>query len=176
MDSEFSGKRKKRIFLWGQVLQKMKDVYKNLPFSRDDITRKYLNMMTTYKRIKKRNNRPGEAATSWDFFDQFDEVYGSRFDNMMIPESDLKSSLSSLITELKHEHLANDDDNDSGGSSPPPRKRARSDILEFLRAESESDKKILKELLQCEKEKLKLEREKVEEIKKLRKAFEAISK
>ena len=42
--------KKKRIVLWEKVLRDMKAIDENFPFSRDDIIRKFLNVMVTYKR------------------------------------------------------------------------------------------------------------------------------
>ncbi|XP_039953243.1 uncharacterized protein LOC120770127 [Bactrocera tryoni] len=161
---DFCAKRKKKSVLWEKVLREIKGVDAEFPFSRDDITRKFMNFMVTYKRIKRRNKTSGEAAATWEFFDQMDEIYGTRTD-IVVPEELLDSSLSDILSGI-NDHIADDANSDT--DKEPPRKRARCDVLDFLRAESQEDKKLLKEFLECEKGKLKVEREKVEEMKKLR--------
>ncbi|XP_036347242.1 uncharacterized protein LOC118756595 [Rhagoletis pomonella] len=149
-EEDFRSKRKKRSVLWEKVLREMKDVAPELPFSRDDVTRKFLNFMVTYKRIKKRNNTSGEAATPWEFFELFDNVYGSRVD-ITVPEEILDSLYNTqpqtqtnivpsmvLVVLLVPVSLL--------------KKRARCEVLHFLRTESIEDKEVMKEFLECEKE------------------------
>lgn len=160
-ESDFAGKKKKRVVLWEKVLREIKTLDPDFPFSRDEIMRKYLNFMVTYKRIKKRNCTSGESATSWEFFDKMDEVYGTRTD-VTVPENMLDSSLEWLLSDSP----ATPDTPTS--PQEPPRKRARCDVIEFLQNESVVDKEIMNEFLKVEKEKLSVEKDKVEEIRKLR--------
>lgn len=137
--------------------------------------RKFLNFMVTYKRIKKRNKTSGEAATTWDFYDRWDKIYGCRSD-ISISECTLESSIDALVEDLTC------DSNEPCGSylaptdhecSPPPRKRDRADVVEFLRSESVADRKLLEEILNCEKEKIKIEKDKIEKISQLREALKS---
>ncbi|KAI8125065.1 hypothetical protein CVS40_4872 [Lucilia cuprina] len=102
-EADFCAKRKKRNVLWKKVLREIKEVDEFFPLSRDDITRKFLNFSVTYRRIKKRNNTSGEAATTWEFFDEIDEVYGSRCD-VLVPEVNLESSLNDPLNDSQTEN------------------------------------------------------------------------
>ncbi|XP_049314816.1 uncharacterized protein LOC125778954 [Bactrocera dorsalis] len=170
MEPDFQSKRKTRVVLWQAVLQKIKDTDLEFSFSRDDISRKFLNLMVTYKRIKKRNNTSGEAATAWEYFDELDKVYGSRSD-ITVPESNLDSSMSSIFNSLTNENAESADSSFSENiGAAPPRKRSRN-VLDFLQNESTFEKELLDDLLKCEKEKIEIEKQKLDEIKKLTKLF-----
>ncbi|XP_049303113.1 uncharacterized protein LOC125776197 [Bactrocera dorsalis] len=92
MEQEFScGKRKKSV-LWGKVLDNIKTEAPDLTATKEQLQRKFLNMLATYKRIKKRNRSTGRDATTWDFFNDFDEVYGNRH-SVDPPSENLQNSL-----------------------------------------------------------------------------------
>uniref|UniRef100_A0A034WXH0 Myb/SANT-like DNA-binding domain-containing protein n=1 Tax=Bactrocera dorsalis TaxID=27457 RepID=A0A034WXH0_BACDO len=154
MEPDFQSKRKKRVVLWQAVLQKIKDIDLALPFSRDDISRKFLNFMVTYKRIKKRNNTSGEAATACEYFDELDKVHGSRSD-ITVPESNLDSSMCSIFNSLTNESAESDFSFSENIGAAPPRKRSRN-VLDFLQNESTGtyEKELLNEKIEIEKLKL----------------------
>ena len=54
MENEFIAGRKNKSVFWGQVLNKIKEIYPEFCHSKEQITRKFLNLRTTYKRIKQR--------------------------------------------------------------------------------------------------------------------------
>ncbi|XP_054736222.1 uncharacterized protein LOC129243112 [Anastrepha obliqua] len=78
MEDEFKSDRRKKNVLWKKVVTKVKNVNPNIRLDSTTAQRKCLNLLVTYKRIKKRNNSSGKEATSWRYFEDFDEVYGTR--------------------------------------------------------------------------------------------------
>ncbi|XP_054746078.1 uncharacterized protein LOC129250478 [Anastrepha obliqua] len=171
-EADFSGKKKKRNTIWETIWREIKDVESSFPFSRDDITRCFLNIMGTYKRIKKRNNTSGEAPSNWEYFDEIDKVFGSR-SSINVPlemtdysfeEITINPTISSPVSLTSEEDLA----------PTTSRKRKKNDVIEFLEKESEKDGEVLDKLLKLENEKLEVEKEKLAELKELRALFEAI--
>ena len=63
-EPDFSYKNKKDLQYEKKILIEIKGGDKSFAFTRDEITRCFLNIMSTCKRIKQRNNTSGEAATS----------------------------------------------------------------------------------------------------------------
>ncbi|XP_054729341.1 uncharacterized protein LOC129238335 [Anastrepha obliqua] len=159
-EADFSGKKKKRNTIWETILREIKDVESSFPFSRDDITRCFLNIMGTYKRIKKRNNTSGEASSNWEYFDEIDEVFGSRssinvpleMTDYSLEEITINPTIYSPVSLTTEEDL----------TPTTSRKRKRNDVIEFLEKESEKDGEVLDKLL------------KLAELKQLRALFEAI--
>ncbi|XP_039953246.1 uncharacterized protein LOC120770130 [Bactrocera tryoni] len=98
-EPEFSAKKKKRNTILEQIMREIRDVESTYPFSKDEATRCFINIMGTYKRIKKRNNTSGESSTNWEFFDALDEVFGSR-SSVLVPSEMVESSLHNLIEDL----------------------------------------------------------------------------
>ena len=75
-------------------------IYTDLQKTREDVARKFQNMVNTYKRIKNRNNARGRNATCWDHFDNFEEIYGTKYPvNPPLPilQSSLKSAFETEI-------------------------------------------------------------------------------
>ncbi|XP_053950486.1 uncharacterized protein LOC128858331 [Anastrepha ludens] len=77
MEDEFVSGRKRKSVLLGKVLDKMKTDALDLSPTRDQLQKTFLNVVATYKRIKKRNKCTGRDATNWKLFNEFDEVYSS---------------------------------------------------------------------------------------------------
>lgn len=140
-------------------MREIKEVDDTFPFSRDDITRKFLNFCVTYKRIKKRNNSSGEAETTWEFFEEMDEVYGSRF-GISVPDTILESS--SIDTQVDPPEVVM-----SSPEEPAPKKK-KCEILEFLKEQARIDTEFIQNLIAIEEKKLKLEERKLEEMRRLR--------
>ncbi|XP_018793504.1 PREDICTED: uncharacterized protein LOC108971710 [Bactrocera latifrons] len=92
MEHKFSAGKRKKSVLWAKVVNKMKLVNTDVPQSKDLMQRKFLNLFATYKRIKKRNGQTGREATSWEFFEEFDEVYGRRH-SIQPPAKNLQGSI-----------------------------------------------------------------------------------
>lgn len=84
-EPDFTGKKKKRNTIWDTILREIKDVDSSFRFSREEINKSFLNLMGTYKRIKKRNHTSDKAATNWEFFNEMDEVLGCR-SNIDVPQ------------------------------------------------------------------------------------------
>ncbi|KAI8127051.1 hypothetical protein CVS40_2849 [Lucilia cuprina] len=56
MEPDFQEGRKNRTILWENVLSKIKETQPDFKMTKDQISRKFLNLMTTYRRIKDRSN------------------------------------------------------------------------------------------------------------------------
>lgn len=79
MEEDFSSGRIKKSELWSRVWEKVKEEIPSLQYSKEQITRKYLNLLTTYRRIKNRSVESGKTATTWEYFDEFDDAFGDRY-------------------------------------------------------------------------------------------------
>ncbi|XP_049316834.1 uncharacterized protein LOC125779520 [Bactrocera dorsalis] len=159
-------------------MRDVKGIDNTFPFSKDESTRCFVNIMGTYKRIKKRNNTSGEGATNWEFFQTLDEVFGSR-SSVLVPDAMLESSLNSLMQDLSNDPPDSptvlDLDATLPSTSTPRNKLTRKmNVLEFLNKESEEDAKVMKKLLDTEAEKLAVEKEKLVELKEIRTLFQKI--
>lgn len=159
MENAFGSGRRKKSVLWGKVLDKMKTDAPDLSATRDQLQRKFLNMYATYKRIKKRNNSTGRDATTWEFFNDFDEIYGTRH-SISPPSQNLQSSLnisSSKSVQDDGEYQRSPDENhnsetDSDGDATrneyennantlyKKRKISASELLEFFKKEAREEK------------------------------------
>ncbi|XP_039968573.1 uncharacterized protein LOC126764193 [Bactrocera neohumeralis] len=129
-EGDFAAKRKKRSVLWERILNNIKEVDAKFPFSRDEITRKFLNFMVTYKRIKKRNNTSGEAATHWEFYEEMDDVYGTRSD-VAVPQETLDSSLYDILSGTGDTNDFRELDSTSPKSKPKS-DRKKCEVLSFF--------------------------------------------
>ncbi|XP_039968046.1 uncharacterized protein LOC120779736 [Bactrocera tryoni] len=173
MEQEFScGKRKKSV-LWGKVLDKIKTEAPDLTATKEQLQRKFLNMLATYKRIKKRNRSTGRDATTWDFFNDFDEVYGNRH-SVDPPSENLQNSLDlpscSTAEHIRANEMCREDNDvvesvsDVRGNQQNFAKKKRTvsgnETLEFLKKESEEEKLRHREVMTFEREKLEFEKEK----------------
>ncbi|XP_049302154.1 uncharacterized protein LOC125775541 [Bactrocera dorsalis] len=165
-EAEFSGKKRKRNTIWESILRKMRDVESSFPFSRDEITRCFLNIMGTYKRIKKRNSTSGEAASNWEYFSEIDEVFGSR-SSIEVP---LEMTEYSIISLESPSTTATIDGVDVTPTTSV--KRKRNDVIEFLEKESEKENEAINKLIKIESERLEVEKEKLKELNQLRALFE----
>lgn len=177
MENAFGSGGRKKSVLWGKVLDKMKTDAPDLSATRDQLQRKFLNMYATYKRIKKRNNSTGRDATTWEFFNDFDEIYGTRH-SISPPSQNLQSSLnisSSKSVQDDGEYQRSPDENhnsetDSDGdatrneyennANTPNKKRKipASELLEFFKKEVCEEKIRHNEAIAVEKERLQIER------------------
>ncbi|TMW53910.1 hypothetical protein DOY81_000967 [Sarcophaga bullata] len=79
MEEDFSSGRIKKSELWNRVWEKVKEEIPGLKYSKEQISRKYLNLLTTYKRIKNRSIKSGKITTTWEYFDEFDDAFGDRY-------------------------------------------------------------------------------------------------
>ncbi|XP_017494330.1 PREDICTED: uncharacterized protein LOC108382471 [Rhagoletis zephyria] len=175
MEPEFVAGKKKKSVLWGKVLVKMKEVNPEITQSKEVIQRKFLNLLASYKRIKKRNNSTGRDATTWDFYDDFDNVYGRRH-SIQPPEQNLQSSLPGLSEINVNENESDSDGRDFETSvASTPRKRSKpsaNETLVFFKEEAANEQKRHEEVLKLEKEKLEIEKEKIKAMEELRKVLE----
>lgn len=179
-EEDFKSGKKKKSVLWGKVLEEIKKVDFSFPFSKEEITRKFLNISITYKRIKKRNKESGRDVTCWDFFDMMDEVYGTRH-SLDPPREYLIDSLETPDRDIQTEDdLPRFDSQISSPSTPSPstsnrrNKRRKvtqekeNEILIFLQEEAKKDDQRHKELMEAEKQRLQIETERNEELRDLK--------
>ncbi|XP_011201793.2 uncharacterized protein LOC105225148 [Bactrocera dorsalis] len=172
-ESNFATKTK-RSTIWQKIRRDILKKDNTFPFSLDEIMRCYTNLLGTYKRIKRRSATSGKAATNWEFFEEMDEVYGTRC-SVVVPKNTVKRSLEPTENE-----------NSSSSPSPSPsaspdvtdtiriRKRKRNEVIAFLASESEKQEKLFETLVATEKEKIRIEKEKLLELKAIRKLYERI--
>lgn len=174
-EDEFVAGRKKKSVLWGRILDEIKKVDANFPFNKEELNRKFLNLTITYKRIKKRNGESGRNSTYWEFFDTFDEVYGTRHSvappsNMMLSSLELDDSRcqtpgssSEIFGEFPAESSSNSFPTTSTPTHRRAKKRANEDpILKFLKEEAAADKERFERLAKLEEEKVRNDRERIE--------------
>lgn len=177
-EPEFQAGKKTKSTLWGKVWTDIKNVDNDFPFSKEELKRKFLNLVITYKRIKARNGKSGRSSTCWEYFEQFDAHYGCKH-AIATPREDLISSLdeTSINVGPSMESLEVDEGNievdevnvQAGSSSRTKRRRTESnDILEFLKEESKKDAERHNELVSIERERLKIEMERVQELRGLK--------
>ncbi|XP_073832416.1 uncharacterized protein isoform X2 [Musca autumnalis] len=67
------GKKTKEVSCWQQIMNEIKEIDESFPFDKYEIERCFINLMITYRRIKKSGR---EAITSWEYFDVIDEIFG----------------------------------------------------------------------------------------------------
>ncbi|XP_055373444.1 uncharacterized protein LOC129606863 [Condylostylus longicornis] len=171
-ENEFQSGKTKKTLLWNQVLEKILEKDPSFSFSKNDMIVKYTNCYTTYKRIKKRYRETGKGSTTWEFFDEFDEVFGrtvsadpfseNLFLSMDEISNDNESNLN-IVSTVKTENY-NIYENDYGDTETPspikresrPRKRKFKDIIDALKDEVIQADRHHKDLLIIEKEKIKI--------------------
>ncbi|XP_039968195.1 uncharacterized protein LOC120779920 [Bactrocera tryoni] len=78
LEPEFAGGKRKKSVLWGKVLENMRFINLEVSQTKEFMQRKFLNLFATYKRIKKRNDATGRGVTTWEYFKDFDKVFGLR--------------------------------------------------------------------------------------------------
>ncbi|XP_055387837.1 uncharacterized protein LOC129616282 [Condylostylus longicornis] len=178
-EREFVSKRFKKSTLWNKIYNDILEVEPDFPFNSTELYNKFLNIMCTFKRIKRRNNTSGEACTTWEFYDMLNEVYGNS-SNITVPQEILGSSLDDLQELLGNTSTSSETiqvqsdvciENLSPATSKPKKKN---EILNFLEKEAESDKKIMQEMLEIEKEKIKIEKEKIQELRELKNLLKSL--
>ncbi|XP_054734726.1 uncharacterized protein LOC129242191 [Anastrepha obliqua] len=98
MEDEFKSGRRKKNVLWEKVVTEVKNVNPNIRLDSTTAQRKFLNLLVTYKRIKKTNNSSGREATSWRYFEDFDEVLYLNF-HFMLPLMLMLQVMSHLRTQ-----------------------------------------------------------------------------
>ncbi|XP_055910589.1 uncharacterized protein LOC129944953 [Eupeodes corollae] len=138
---------------------------------------KFENMMTTYKRIKKRNKESGREATTWDYFEIFDQAYGGR--HSVSPPQQLLCSTTAFPTESNTLSSVVEEaelDGEIISETPTKRKRKNEDeLLAFLKKESDKDDLKHQELVTIEREKIEIDKRRLELIKSLQKSLMNLS-
>lgn len=96
----------KKKKLWDKISGEMKEIGQ-YNISGNECNNKYRNLLQTYRQNKeKRLKKTGESKVTWEFFDTFDSVLGSKSSSAP-PKKMLSTSI---------EELSNDDDDDSSAS------------------------------------------------------------
>ncbi|XP_050339034.1 uncharacterized protein LOC126765352 [Bactrocera neohumeralis] len=164
MEDEFKSGRKKKNVLWKKVLSEIKNVNPHIRLDSTTAQRKFLNLLVTYKRIKKINNSSGREATSWRYFEDFDEVYGTRH-SITPPIANLQASLdlvpSTSPTSSSEVNGSPDSPPTSSQRATHPRATSNKDILKFFEAEAVKEEARHNEVMAMEREKLSLEKERI---------------
>lgn len=116
--------------------------------------------MISYKRIKQRNTETGQGRTTWEYFDELDEIYGSR--HAVAPPSNML--LSTFGAENAEETVADLDMEASSSmqnrnAAQPARKRraapnTENEILKFLKEQEEEEKIRFNNLLEAERDRI----------------------
>ncbi|XP_075161210.1 uncharacterized protein LOC142234031 [Haematobia irritans] len=133
-------------------------------------------MQTTYKRIKKRNKETGRNATKWEFFDDFDQVYGTRH-SIDPPVGNLIASLDQPQTSGNGEDFLDEylSLNESNEGEPQPKKKKRSnEILQYLENEALNEQKRHEELMAMEERKLLMEQQRINTMSQLKDVLERV--
>ncbi|XP_073832438.1 uncharacterized protein isoform X2 [Musca autumnalis] len=143
-----------RIVLWKQIMAEIKNIDPNFSFSLEEIKITFQNLMVSYKRIKQRHRDTGEKTTNWEFFDDFDKVFGSRSNTpnhlgASYSESLPKEQSNSDDTKMYDNTTTMDHMDDFSSSSCDTyslngSKRKRCDFLGFSDEETENDTKQVK--------------------------------
>ncbi|XP_018800009.1 PREDICTED: uncharacterized protein LOC108975759 [Bactrocera latifrons] len=113
-----------------------------------------------------KKNTLEEATTHWDFYEEMYDVYGTRSD-VTVPQETLDSSLYDILSGTG----GTNDFLELDSTSPKSKSkldRKKCEVVSFLEKEASADKEILKELMQVEKKKLEVDKQKVEEMRSLR--------
>lgn len=176
MEEEFVSGRKKKSVLWTKVLQKIKEQKPDFNLTKEQTNRKFINMQTSYKRIKKRNKDSGRNATTWEFFEDFDEVYGTRH-SIDPPVANLISSLDETQASANGEDSLDQcvSSHDSNGGEPQPKRKKRgnrNEILEYLENEAVKEQKRHEELMAMEERKLLMEQQRIDTMSQLKDVLE----
>ncbi|XP_053955147.1 uncharacterized protein LOC128861215 [Anastrepha ludens] len=162
MEAEFVAGKKKRSVLWGKVLDSMKAVNPDVPDSKEVLQRKFLNLLASYKRIKRRNKESGRDATTWEYFDEFDAMYGCRH-SVEPPEENLQSSLASPSGDESECDLE-----EQVGSARKRSKKTANEAISFFKEEASKEQNRHEDVLRLEREKLEIEKEKIRVLNSLR--------
>ncbi|XP_018799645.1 PREDICTED: uncharacterized protein LOC108975546 [Bactrocera latifrons] len=156
--------------------KEIKDVEATFPFIKDEIIRCFMNIMIMYKRIKKRNHTSGESATNCEYFEALDEVFFSQ-SCVQLPEDMTESSIENLLNTLTGESAISSVTETPSINLTPTLgiKRKKNDVIDFLIKEFEKDEATIQKLLKTGKDKVSIEREKLEEVKQIRLLFESMA-
>lgn len=158
-ESNFASGKRKKCILWSLILDDIKKTDPEFPFSRDEISRKFNNLLLTYKRIKHRNNESGQEATRWEFFDNFDSVYGTK--HFVTPPANIQAS--SLDTYNVNEVEQSTDEDENCTLSTPQHKRRRqnqnsektlSEVLQFMKTQEANEERRHQEQIEVDKERI----------------------
>ena len=91
MEREFTNGKKNRNTLWKKCVEMMKNSVSDFNLSPIEVRKKFNNLIVTYNRIEKRKEKSGRAPVFWEYFENFDSVYGVRH-NVVPPKENLFDS------------------------------------------------------------------------------------
>lgn len=176
-ENEFNDGKTNKGTLWKKCIDKMKRVKPELAISPLEARKKFSNLLISYKRIKKRKEKSGRGAIYWQYFEEFDAVYGTRHN--IIPPRGLTFDSSSanryeeendMVEEVDVSVLDTSNEVVPRRSRKAPDKRKNDDIselLKYLKEEEAKDSHRHEELMKLEREKNELEKEKINCLKEL---------
>lgn len=156
-DNAFSNGKKSKTTLWRIVHSEIIKVNIEFPFSAEEAKKKFNNLMTTYKRIKKRNSETGKGRTYWPYFEAFDVVFGTKH-FVAPPAGIILDSLSSETYES-----SNVIEQDVADQSPAKKTKTNlRDVLDFLKEMEANEENRHQEQMALENQKLDIEFKKLE--------------
>ncbi|XP_054091720.1 uncharacterized protein LOC128923486 [Zeugodacus cucurbitae] len=174
LEPEFAGGRRKKSVLWGKVVDNMRLINPEVSQTKEFMQRKFLNLFATYKRIKKRNDATGRGATTWEYFKDFDSVFGNRH-SIEPPIRNLQSSLQSLVESGVSEEERCAEESEAEGVSRKKRpKTIASETLDFFKEEARKEQIRHEETMLIEKEKLLVDKERIKAMLDLRQVLEGL--
>ncbi|XP_054091710.1 uncharacterized protein LOC128923463 [Zeugodacus cucurbitae] len=173
-DSVFGNRHSIESVLWGKVVDNMRLINPEVSQTKEFMQRKFLNLFATYKRIKKRNDATGRGATTWEYFKDFDSVFGNRH-SIEPPIRNLQSSLQSLVESGVSEEERCAEESEAEGVSRKKRpKTIASETLDFFKEEARKEQIRHEETMLIEKEKLLVDKERIKAMLDLRQVLEGL--
>lgn len=153
-----SGEKSKKQ-VWKDIHKEILKQDPNFSYPYETLVKKFTNLMTTYKRIKKRNTKSGRGGTLWPYFGDFDQVYGNKH-FIQAPEQNLCDTL-----DLEVDNETSNGINTTNENVAPNvrnKKRSYNDIMSYLEQMETEDKTRHEEYISIEKQKIHIDKEKVE--------------
>lgn len=77
-ENKFIKPKCKKIKIWAEIAAELNTLFKNTNVNAEECDNKFRNLMKTYKANKKKQCSTGEQQITWDFFEDFDKVYGCK--------------------------------------------------------------------------------------------------
>lgn len=89
MEPQFVNPKCKKVKLWGKIANKMQEAgYHRI--GGHDCNTKYRNLLQTYKQNKEKRSKTGDSKITWEYFEMFDNVLGTK--PSIIPDKNLLST------------------------------------------------------------------------------------
>lgn len=119
MEEQFNDVKNHDV-LWGQITKKLNS--HNIFVNVLQVKNKWKNLKKTYKKVVDDNSQTGNKATTWKFFEEFNNVYGNRASTRAEVTYDI--SAKRKLLSVKEGYTDGDDSNTDSNSKP---KKLRTD-------------------------------------------------